>query len=86
MTTKKQKLDTVTSKGARFSRIRNMGLGSKLALAFLVLIFAISFLFPAISWAIVIAALSRRILGSWHPKLYQVPIPHQLRQQQPRHL
>ena len=49
MTTKKQKLDTVTSKGARFSRIRNMGLGSKLALAFMVLIFAISFLSPLIA-------------------------------------
>ncbi|MDP9806720.1 peptide/nickel transport system permease protein [Trueperella bonasi] len=49
MTTKKQKLDTVTAKGARFTRMRNMSLGSRLSLAFLILIFIVSFLSPWIA-------------------------------------
>ena len=45
----KEKLAKVTAKGARFSRIGAMSLGSKIAIAILALVILISILSPLIS-------------------------------------
>lgn len=49
MTSKKKKLDKVTAPGVRFSRIKNMSIGARLAMVFLIIVFVVSFLAPLIA-------------------------------------
>lgn len=49
MTSKKAKLEKVTQPGVRFSRIRNMSLGSRIAMIILIVLVIISFLAPFIA-------------------------------------